>query len=60
MAGILYTVYAAAVLLLALAGVVFVFTREGGSGESAWSRWSTVVALAVFLVGLVVSTLSMA
>jgi multisubunit Na+/H+ antiporter MnhE subunit len=60
MAGVLYTVYSVAVLVLALLGVLFVFTREWGPEESSWSRWSTVIALAVFLVAMVVSTLSVA
>lgn len=60
MAGVLYTVYSVAVLVLALIGVLFVFTREWGPEESSWSRWSAVAALAVFLVALVVSTLSVA
>ena len=60
MAGILYTVYTLSVLVLALAGVLFVFTREQGPGETSWSQWSTVIAVAVFLVALVASTLSAA
>jgi len=60
MVGVLYTVYSVAVLLLALIGVLFVFTREWGPEETSWSRWSTVIALAAFLIALVASTLSVA
>lgn len=54
MAGVLNLIYSLAVLLVAVGGVVFVFTQSGGEiGESKWSRWGELAAVVVFLVAMV-------
>lgn len=60
MAGILDVVYSVAVLLLAVGGIAFVFTRStfaADSEASEWSRWGELVAVAVFLVAMVATIL---
>lgn len=60
MAGILNTVYTILVLALALVGVAFVFTRasaRSGDGESNWTQWGELVAVAVFLIAMVATLL---
>jgi len=60
MAGILNTVYSLAVLVVALAGIVFVLgigttgegSDEGGGGISWWS-WGILIVVAVFLIAQV-------
>lgn len=54
MAGTLNLIYSLVVLLVAVAGVVFVFTQSGGeAGESKLSRWGELATVVVFLVTMV-------
>lgn len=57
MAGILNVVYSLVVLALALVGIAYVFTQFGPEGESRWSQWGELVAVAVFLVAMVATLL---
>lgn len=59
MAGALNTVYSVAVLVLALLGVAFVFTRSSfaASEDSGISRWGELLAVAVFLIAMVATLL---
>lgn len=61
MAGVLNVIYSLAVLALALGGVVFVLTRTGGpDGESRWSLFGDLAAVAVFLIAMVATLLAIA
>lgn len=61
MAGVLSIVYSIAVLVVAVAGLGFIFTvAADGSPESKWSLGGTLAAVALFLVAMVASLLLVA
>jgi hypothetical protein len=56
MAGLLNLVYSALVLLVAVAGVAFVFTTgsdDDGNGGPQWVGWALALVVAAFLAVMV-------
>jgi hypothetical protein len=54
MAGILNTVYSLAVLVVVLAGIVFVLgMMDTGEEGTSWWGWGVLIVVAVFLVAQV-------
>ena len=55
MSALLDTVYSVAVLLVAVAGMAYVFgATDVGSGDgSNWTRWIGVVVVGVFLAAMI-------